>query len=149
MTAAEDRSELIFSVISGRISEKEFNKKVKELKDNYGEDAFCPYTFKKQGKPWTKEYYKELEKQAICGACSEEFIRHLYEVKCSVEGKRFGIEEVVKRVKNFSSIIIGAVIILAAIIAIVAFIGTHKTNKGENLETFTSQIPVTSESETE
>lgn len=149
MTAAKARSELVLAIISGKTSEKDFNKQVKDLKDKYGEDAFCSYTFEKQSKPWTKEYYKELETQAIYGAGSEEFIRHLYEVKCSVEEKRFGIKEVVKQVENFYPIIIGVVIILAIIVALVALIGTHKTNKGENLETFTSQIPVTSESETE
>ena len=149
MKAAKARSELIMEIISGELSKTKFEEKMRALADNYGEDAFCPYIFKKKEGPWKKEYYEKLEKKAISGAGSEEFIRHLYEVKCSVEGKRFGIKEVVKQVKNFCPIIIGVVILLAAIVAIVVFIGTHKTNKGENLETFISQIPVISESETE
>lgn len=67
MKAAKARSELIMEIISGELSETKFNEKILALKDNYGEDAFCPYTFKKKEEPWTEEYYEKLEKKQFLG----------------------------------------------------------------------------------
>lgn len=79
---------LINGITSGRINGKEAEQYIARLKDQYGSDAFPSFDFKKQPKPWNKEYLRELQKKNILGACSEEFILHMAEVNDYVLEKR-------------------------------------------------------------
>ncbi len=79
---------LINGIASGQIKAKAAEQYIDRLKDQYGSDVFPSFDFKKQPKPWNKEYLCELQKKNVTGACSEEFILHMAEVSDYVFGRR-------------------------------------------------------------
>lgn len=111
-SASEARSELVMDIISGNVSRKELSEKIAYLENRYGEEAFTAYSLSKKSRPWDEDYYKKMEKQAVAGAGSKDFILHLYEVREEVKKK--------KNSGNVKKIVIAVcmVVIIAAIIAI-------------------------------
>lgn len=84
MSASDKRSEIIIDIINGEISKDELVRRLNDLEQEFGESAYTSYVFSKKEKPWNDEYYKQLEKQALGGAGSKDFIKYLHEVKSAV-----------------------------------------------------------------
>lgn len=137
--SVRDRVDLVMDIIHNKkiFPKKEFERRIKKLKEEHGEDAFIPYTMDEKPKKYTKAYYKELEKKAICGMGSEEAIRELYSAKCATSGI-FG---------DNGKLVIGAatatgIIALAAVLTqCPKSIGTEKVSSKELYNRLTSLKP--------
>ena len=115
---------LINGIVSGRINAKEAEQYIDRLKKQYGSDSFPSFNFKKQPKPWNKEYLLELQKKNITGACSEEFILHMAEVSDYVFARKK---------KSITGAIAAAVIIVLLIIALALTANKSKQKDEQSL----------------
>ena len=99
---------LVNNIVAGKATKIDAEKKIKELKEEFGSDKFPDINFEKQPRPWAKDYLIALYRKNITGACSEEFIMHMVEVSENVFSKK-------KKRKAIIGIIIAAVILIAII----------------------------------
>ncbi len=113
----EDVNKLVNGIIAGKINREKAEKIIKEIKREYGDDAFPDFSFEKQAKPWDKAYLQQLKTQNVTGACSEEFILHMAEVGDSISIR--------KKIK-IAGIVIVALMVIIAMFAI--FSGSDKNN---------------------
>ena len=94
---------LKIAIMNGKISLKEVKSEICKIEEEFGDEAFLPFTVEKKKKPWSKKYLKELEELNIAGAGSKEFILHFAEVK-----------DYIKRTKRLIIGLVGVGIIVIA-----------------------------------
>lgn len=81
MNAMDERIILIQKIFSQNITQEEVLNELNRIEKQYGENAFVPFSFQPEKKPWTNKYLNKLENLSISGASSKEFILHIAEVK--------------------------------------------------------------------
>lgn len=81
------RIDYIKKVAAGKYTLTEAEAELNKLEQEYGDDAFLPGAVVRKPKPWTKEYLRDLEEDAIAGAGSREFLHHFAEVSADVYGR--------------------------------------------------------------
>lgn len=83
----EARVDFIEQVAEGKYTLSEAEAELNRMEQEYGNKAFLPGTVVRKPKPWTKEYLRDLEEDAIAGAGSREFLHHFAEVSADVYGR--------------------------------------------------------------
>lgn len=115
---------LINDIVAGRATKRDAEKKIEELKEEFGRDTFPSINFEKEPRPWSKDYLFTLKRKNITGACSEEFIRHMAEVSEDVYSK--------KRKTIIGIIIVSIVVLILAIITLAFSMGSRKQTEGKD-----------------
>lgn len=84
----DEINSLVNDIIAGRARRGDVSDRIAALKGKYGEDMFPSIHFQKEPKPWSEEYFAKLKMKNITGACSEEFLLHMAEVKDEIKLRR-------------------------------------------------------------
>lgn len=99
---------LVNDIIDGKTGKDSAASRIDNLKIKYGDNVFPDFNFQKAPKPWNEEYFAKLKVMNITGACSEEFILHMAEVR----------EELSSRKKRMIISVIAAVMLIVLLIIV-------------------------------
>ena len=78
------RLDFVQKVMDGKYTRAQAEAELDRMEAEFGERAFLPGTAARRPKPWTMEDLRELERSAVCGAGSREFLSYLAEVGAEV-----------------------------------------------------------------
>lgn len=84
-SATLEISKVIMAIRNNAADKKAVEQQLTAIQENFGEDAFVPYNFEKEEKPWSDVYFSELDKKITAGAWSKDFILHFAEVHDEIQ----------------------------------------------------------------
>lgn len=75
-------------VMAGEYTHPQAEAELDRMAAEFGDLAFLPGTVNRKPKPWTMDHLLELERSAVCGAGSRDFLSYMAEVGAEVYRKQ-------------------------------------------------------------